>query len=110
VPAVPITISHSRFGATGQIQLPCTAGQPYRYRIFLRLVFRSLVFLRLLTQNRREFLPSCFVPTAADPKQEGIFAPSCFVPVFQTASLFHRIAGSIGLCPSQLRLPVVRSL
>ena len=23
------------------------------------------------------------------------------------ASLFHRIAGSIGLCPSQLRLPVV---
>jgi hypothetical protein len=56
VPAVPITISHSRFGATGQIQLPCTAGQPYRYRIFLRLVF-LLVFLRLLTQNRREFLP-----------------------------------------------------
>ena len=47
-------------------------------------------------------MPSCFVPTAADPKQEGIFALSCFVPVFQTASLFHRIAGSIGLCPSSV--------
>ena len=37
----------------------------------------------LLTQNTREFLPSCFVPTAADPKQEGIFALSCLVLSFR---------------------------
>ena len=45
-----------------------------------------------LPGEREGKIPSCFVPTPADPKQEGIFALSCFVPVFWGASPRHRRA------------------
>eukprot|EP01047_Picozoa_sp_COSAG01_P004747 COSAG01_NODE_158_length_23708_cov_7.921979_5_plen_89_part_00 len=45
-----------------------------------------VLFLRLLTQNRRAFFPSCFVPTA-DPKQEGLFSPPVLLRAAHPAAL-----------------------
>jgi hypothetical protein len=51
--------------------------------------------------QERAKIPSCFGSAAVGTKHEGIFA-LLFCSCLQTASLFHRIAGSIGLCPSQI--------